>query len=71
MKFAEILNLSVEEINAQIEELRKDLFDARFQKATHQLEDTAVFGRKRHQIAQLATALRQKELQTQGEKVHA
>lgn len=71
MKANEMRDLTIEEINVNIETLRKDLFEARFQKATHQLEDTAVFRRKRLQIAQLKTVLREKELKSQGEKIHA
>lgn len=71
MKVSEMRELTIEEIHAKIETLRKELFEARFQKATHQLEDYAVFRRKRLQIAQLNTVLREKERKSQGEKVHA
>lgn len=71
MKLSEIRELSVDELRSKIDSLHKELFEARFKMATHQLEDTAVFRRKRHLIAQLNTVLRQKELQASGEKVHA
>ena len=70
MKFAELLELTTDEVHAKLETLHKELFEARFKLATHQLEDTAIFRRNRHQIAQLNTVLRQKE-QSKGEKVHA
>lgn len=71
MKYAEMLELTTDEIRSQIEALQKELFEARFKMATHQLEDTAIFRRKKHQVAQLNTALRKKELESQGEKAHA
>jgi large subunit ribosomal protein L29 len=71
MKVSEMRELTSEEIRAKIDTLHKELFEARFKKATHQLEDTAIFRRKRTLIAQLNTILREKELQSQGEKVHA
>jgi large subunit ribosomal protein L29 len=71
MKTAEIRELTTEEIREKLESLHKELFEARFKLATHQLEDTAVFRRHRDLIARLNTVLREKELKSQGEKVHA
>lgn len=71
MKMQEIRELTSEEIREKIESLHKELFEARFKKATHQLEDTAIFRRHRLLIAQLNTVLRERELQVQGEKAHA
>lgn len=71
MKFAEMKELTSDEIRDKIKTLHEELFEARFKQATHQLEDTAVFRRKRHQIAQLNTLLQQKSTATQGEKAHA
>lgn len=71
MNIAEMKELTIDELRAKIESLHKELYEARFKKATHQLEDTAVFRRTKHQIAQLNTVLHQKELKSQGEKVHA
>jgi large subunit ribosomal protein L29 len=70
MKLAEMRDLTKEELRTHVEALHKELYEARFEKATHRLEDTAVFRRKRHEIAQLNTVLRQKELQSQGERAH-
>jgi len=60
MKFQEMLGLTLDELHAKIETLGKELFEARFKQATNQLEDTAVYRRKRHEIAQLQTAIHQK-----------
>ncbi len=71
MKLSEIRELTIDELRARIESLHKELFDGRFKLATHQLDDTALFRRTRHEIAQLNTVLHQKESKSQGEKVHA
>lgn len=71
MKLSELRDMTIDEIRAKIESLHQELFEARFKKATHQLDDTAVFRRLKLQIAQLNTILREKELKSQGEKVHA
>jgi large subunit ribosomal protein L29 len=81
MKFSEMRELTIEDLHAKIETLHKELFEARFKQATHQLEDTAVFRRKRHEIAQLNTVLSEKQRaaattpaagkKSKGEKTHA
>ncbi len=71
MKLSEMKELTTDELRAKIESLHKELYEARFQMATHQLQDTAVFRRVRHQIAQLNTVLSQKLTQSQGDKAHA
>lgn len=60
MKFAEMLELTSEELNTQIQDTNKALFDARFKHAMHQLDNPAEMGRLRHQLAQLKTVLNQK-----------
>jgi large subunit ribosomal protein L29 len=67
MKAAALREMSADELSEGILALRKELFDARYKRALQQLEDTAVFRRLRHQIAQMETVLREK----QGEPVHA
>ncbi len=71
MKLAEMRDLTIEEIPQRLEALSKELYEARFQKATHQLDDTAKFRRIKHQMAQLKTILRQKEHAAQGDKTNA
>ena len=61
-KFSELRGLAVEELNRQVDTARKELQEARFKKASHQLEDTAVLGRLKNRIAQIKTVLREKEL---------
>lgn len=60
MKITEMRELTPEELNAQIEEARKGLFDARFKHSMNQLENTAELRVLRHRIAQLQTVLTEK-----------
>jgi len=51
----EIRNLSDADISEKIENLRKELFDLRFQQATRQLTKTHRFKEARIELAQLLT----------------
>ncbi|MFP4219884.1 MAG: 50S ribosomal protein L29 [Phormidium sp.] len=51
----EVRNLSPEELNEQVLEVKKQLFDLRLQQATGQLEKTHQFKHLRHRLAQLLT----------------
>lgn len=62
-KVSEIRELSDEELQDQIVEAKKQLFDLRFQKATRQLEKHHLFKHTRHRLAQLLTVERERELQ--------
>ncbi len=61
MKAAEIRKLSMEELGQKGREIRDELFNARVKHATGQLEDTAKLSRLRRQIAQVETALLEKQ----------
>tara|TARA_B100001027_G_scaffold138167_1_gene95955 strand:- start:126 stop:344 length:219 start_codon:yes stop_codon:yes gene_type:complete len=51
----EFKKLNSSQINAKIDQLRKDLFDLRFKKATRQLNETHKFKIIKRQLAQLLT----------------
>jgi large subunit ribosomal protein L29 len=51
---------SVEELNAQLVEAKKELFNLRFQNATNQLENTARIREVRKNIARIQTVITQK-----------
>ena len=51
----EFKNLNNSQVLEKIEELRKELFDLRFKKATRQLNETHKFKIIKRQIAQLMT----------------
>ena len=52
---AEVRKLTDEDIVQQIEDLRRELFDLRFQQATRQLSNTHRFKEARIKLAQLLT----------------
>ena len=57
-KYVEDLkNASVAELNAQLVEAKKELFNLRFQNATNQLENTARIKEVRRNIARIQTAM--------------
>ena len=57
MKMKELREMSVEQLKAKEVELRKQLFDLRFQHATAQLEKTASIPATKKDIARVLTAL--------------
>lgn len=62
MKFSELKELTVDEIEQKIEAAEKQLFENRLKLKIRQFENTAAFSRLRHEIAQLKTILRQRQL---------
>ncbi len=60
MKAADIRLLSADQVNDEIERLRKEAFNLRFQRATGQLENTARVRQVRRDIARLTTIASQK-----------
>ncbi|MDQ3910611.1 MAG: 50S ribosomal protein L29 [Actinomycetota bacterium] len=61
MKVAEVRELDVEEIQQRIAQVRRELFNLRFQHATGQLENTGQLKEVRKNIARLLTVLNQKQ----------
>jgi large subunit ribosomal protein L29 len=57
MKAAEVRRQSVDELQAQLDQLRKERFNLRFQKATGQLESTGRVRQVRRDIARILTIL--------------
>lgn len=60
-KMADLQNLSAEEVDAKVQELKKELFDLRFQKATKETIAPHQFKHIQHQIAQLLTLKQQRQ----------
>ena len=60
MKMTEINNMTVEELNAKLVELKKELFNLRFQHAVNQLENPHKMTEVKHDIARVMTALNEK-----------
>ena len=66
MKAAEVRRKSVDELNEQLTQLRKECFNLRFQKATGQLEGTGRVRQVRRDIARLLTVMGERSRQQQA-----
>ena len=63
MKANEIRNMSVEELDKKLTELKKDLFMLRMQHATNHLDNPIKISNVRRDIARVKTVLRSKQLE--------
>ena len=61
MKANEIRNLSVEELDKKLADLKKDLFMLRMQHATNQLDNPMRLAAVKKDIARIKTIIREKE----------
>ena len=66
MKKNQFSALSAAELNDKVVELKKELFNLRFQLATGQLQDTMAIANTKRDIARAKTALRALELKAQA-----
>nr|MBO4518204.1 50S ribosomal protein L29 [Clostridia bacterium] len=62
MKTKEIRELTVEELNTKLKDLKEELFNLRFRHAIGQLENPASLNSCKKDIAKVKTVLREKEL---------
>lgn len=62
MKATEIRELSVEELEVKLVELKKDLFNLRLQHATNQLDNPTRIADVKRDIARVNTILREHQL---------
>ena len=71
MKSADLRDLSYEELKTKLAEAKQELFNLRFQVATNQLDNTARIALVRHEVARIATVMREQEIEafheTKGE----
>ena len=65
MKATDIKEMSVDEMNNKLEDLKQELFNLRFQLAVNQLENTARLKAVKKDIARIKTCLRAAELAEQ------
>ena len=61
MKATEIRNLSVDELDQKLADLKKDLFMLRMQHATNHLDNPVRISAVRRDIARVKTVLREKQ----------
>jgi large subunit ribosomal protein L29 len=59
MKISDIRAKTADELKDQLESLKKEQFNLRFQRATQQLESTARVREVRRDVARVQTALRE------------
>jgi len=62
MKISEIRDLSSQEIQDKIQDLKEELFNLRFQNAMNQLENPKRISAVKKDIAKLKTILKEQEL---------
>ncbi|MBQ7491523.1 MAG: 50S ribosomal protein L29 [Clostridia bacterium] len=62
MKIKEAREMSADQLNAKLVELKKDLFNLRLQHATNQLDNPGKIADVKHDIARVKTVLRELEL---------
>ena len=60
MKAQELRQMSVEQLNAKLAELKEELFNLRFQLEVQQLENPHKIKDVKHDIARVMTVLREK-----------
>ena len=68
MKIHEIRQLSDEELHAELQRVRRHLFDVRAQAVTEKLEDPSMLTKAKRDIARLLTVMRERELHAQREQ---
>ena len=62
MKIKDIRDLSSQELENQILDLKKELFNVRFQHATNQLDNPLRIAEVKKTIARIKTVIREREL---------
>jgi large subunit ribosomal protein L29 len=64
-KAAELRDLSDDQLLERVESAKEELFNLRFQLATGQLDNPSRIRKVRHDIARIATVLREREIETE------
>ena len=62
MKIGQLRDLTVDELNAKLAELKAELFNLRFQQATNQLDNPMRIVEVKKTIARVCTLLKEEEL---------
>lgn len=62
MKINEIRDLSTQELEDKVQDLKEELFNLRFQNATNQLDNPMRMASVKKEIARAKTVLKEKEL---------
>lgn len=67
MKASEIRNLSDQDLNAKLNDLKEELFNLRFQAATGQIENIHSIGLVKQDIARVKTIMTERKLNIRKE----
>ena len=70
-KAAELRDLPADELLAHIDAAKEELFNLRFQLATGQLDNPARMKVVRHEVARIATVLREREIEEDLDNIAA
>jgi large subunit ribosomal protein L29 len=70
-KASELRELPDEELLSRIDGAKEELFNLRFQLATGQLDNTARLKELRHDVARIATVLREREIERELDAIVA
>ena len=62
MELSTMREMTPEELNAELEKMKQDLFNLRFQHVTGQLENPVKMRETKRDIARVKTIMREKEL---------
>ena len=62
MKASDLKELTVEELQTKLTELKEELFNLRFQLAVNQLDNSNRIGAVKKDIARVSTVIRQREI---------
>ncbi len=65
MKVNEIRDLKIEELQDKLQDLKKELFNLRFQHATNQLENPMRIAEVKKTIARIKTVIKEQELKSE------
>ncbi len=68
MKINELKEQTIEELELKLADVKKNVFNLKFQKATGQLENTRAIPNLKKDIAKIKTLIREKELKPGPEK---
>ncbi|MEA2556465.1 MAG: large subunit ribosomal protein [Actinomycetota bacterium] len=70
-KAAELRELPTDELLARVDSSKEELFNLRFQLATGQLDNPARLKQVRHEVARIATVLREREIEIELDAIAA
>jgi large subunit ribosomal protein L29 len=66
-KAAELRGLTDDQLVERVESAKEELFNLRFQLATGQLDDSSRIKKVRHDIARIATVMRERDIEAELE----